>query len=181
MCTTAHSRTINTFEDLCWHNAFLPSHQTYMCKNSYLCSGIIFPIRVFCALRGRSIKPEMVYSFWRLVLTSSPLIEKCKNSQISLSVSAPTFLCSQSFFIPSHSLSVSLSTCLIPPPTPMLKQSSITLIPLCYPSLNLPPSFPGPSSRVVPPGWLGATQPRPCQSPCSWRAERRLTAPWANQ
>lgn len=47
LCTTAHSHTINTFEDPCWHNAFLPNHQNYMCKNSYLCSELFSQVAFF--------------------------------------------------------------------------------------------------------------------------------------
>lgn len=46
---------------------------------------------------------------------------------------------------------------------PLLKQSSITLSPVILPSISR--HLPGPSSRVVPSGCSGATQPPlPCQS-----------------
>ncbi len=92
------------------------------------------------------------------------------------------FLCSQSFlphlpFI-SLPLSVSLSVCLsvslsvcrslalvtspLHPPTSLPKQSFITLIPLCYPSLHLPPS----SQPIQQSGssWLAAGHPSPSLS-----------------
>ena len=85
----------------------------------------------------------------------------------------------------SHSLSLSLSFSVYvslshPPPASLLKQSSITCIPLCYPSLNLPPSS-------WPIQWSGSSWLAAGHSTLSASvtlllvAEGRLTAPWANQ
>lgn len=67
-----------------------------------------------------------------------------------------------------------------PPPTPLLKQSSITFIPLCYHSLNLPPS--SQPIRQSSSFWLAEGHPTPSLSVTLLLvAEQRLTAPWANQ
>lgn len=63
-----------------------------------------------------------------------------------------------SHHLPFPFISLSLSLSLFLPP-PLLKQSSITLIPVILPSIFL--HLPGPSRRVVPSGCLRATQPPP--------------------
>lgn len=93
----------------------------------------------------------------------------------------PTVPCDQPFL--SRLQSIYPSPSCAPPrpprPTPPLKQSSITLIPLRYPLLNLPPSSPAPSSRVVPSGWLWGP-PNPVAvshpAPASWaRADSSMS------
>lgn len=107
---------------------------------------IIFPSRVFCALRGRSIKLVTVYSFFlKLVLMSSPLIEKCKkNSQIS-PVRLITHLSLLTVISPSLSLSFCVSLHLS---SPSSRSNAETIINYPYPSLlSFPQSssiFPGP-------------------------------------
>lgn len=81
------------------------------------------------------------------------------------SASSPTFLYSHSFFLPPPNTH-----------TPLLKQSSITLIPLCYHSLNLPPS--SQPIRQSSSFWLAVGHPTPSLSVTLLLvAEQRLTAP----